>query len=313
MNNNAKTVAYLIRKANNVSGIYITDGNSCNVVDMPDNQLIESIKNGSVKLENVTVSEGKLVGTNGSLSRYARPINGQFMDSNIIILSELYDSKNNAIGYKLCTPTGKTYKYSKKKVINLLSKLQANFGRVDGWTPVANGKVVTKDGTSFVSAIKGEYIKEVYITKEEASKSKASQSGTVEVTEKSLNLLFKAVALAQTDGRLNISKSIRTAREYLDKNGVSYEKGNDAVIPYTAGTDAKLVFLKQNKDIAGKILSDLRYTGSVEGMASKFCFGSGSFSYALENHETVDLTSQYRSWSASRPVVTVPTLLQSLR
>lgn len=294
MSNNAKTVAYLIRKANNVSGIYITDGNSCNVVDMPDNQLIESIKNGSVKLENVTVSEGKLVGTNGSLSRYARPINGQFMDSNIIILSELYDSKNNAIGYKLCTPTGKTYKYSKKKVINLLNKLQENFGKVDGWTPVANGKVVTKDGTSFVSAIKGEYIKELDITDEEANKSKTTQSGTVEVTEKSLNLLFKAVALAQ-------------------KNDVDYETGKNIGFSYSANTDAKLVFLKQHKDVAGKILSDLRYTGSLKGMASKLYFGNGKFSYVLENHETVDLTSQYRSWSASRPVVTVPTLLQSLR
>ena len=102
-------------------------------------------------VENAKVKDGQIVGTNGSLDRYAtiNPL-GVTLKDTLVIIKKIgltdRDKKVTKTAYQVSHPNGVTRMVPSWHVIS--------YAENNG---IANGKIVTKGDTKFISAIEGEY------------------------------------------------------------------------------------------------------------------------------------------------------------
>lgn len=126
--------------------------------DVPLSNAISVIGSGAVKIENVSVQNGTLVGLNGSIERYAvistdgKAIKG----TPLVILNRIGDA-----GFTIGDYKGETRKVRSQDLVAYADKFS-----------IANGKVVRNDNASYISAINGEYMVI------EVAKSKASDTNS---------------------------------------------------------------------------------------------------------------------------------------
>lgn len=101
------------------------------------------------RVENLKVDKLQLKGTNGSLERYPLiDITGNLLgNASVTILGEILDG-DKVIGYTISDYKG--------KMINVRYNNFLNYAKENG---ITNGKIVNKNGTNFISAIEGGYIK----------------------------------------------------------------------------------------------------------------------------------------------------------
>ena len=119
---------------------------------------VESMKlalSSDVRVGNLELVNGEIKGSNGDISRYPMIIGGvAYRRSPIIILKEMLNGDYIVTDFK-----GEIVRMNEEEVVR--------YSAVEG---IANGKVVNKDGRRFVSAIKGEYEKEVVVDYEDKVK-----------------------------------------------------------------------------------------------------------------------------------------------
>lgn len=128
-------------------GFRILDTSTWRIADYKADEIYSGLSTGSLSISNLeTKAFGRLQGSNGSLSRYphigvdAKPIyNGNVLT----IIGELGD-----VGYIVTGFDGSIKRVIKTQVIAYCKK----FG-------VSNGKVITRNGESYISPIKGNYIR----------------------------------------------------------------------------------------------------------------------------------------------------------
>lgn len=267
----SKIVGTVVRiSGKNTYGVFL--GRGAEDVD------IKTLVTNSVELTNAKVVKEdntlKLVGTNGSLNRYAKPIKGQIVDYNIVILAELFDANSGeAIGYKIATPSGRVFSYSKEKVLKLVKTLTSKYSKsISDYTPIANGKIVFKDGVEFISSIKGNY-PSIKVDSKDSKKSTGTSA-----PEGDLKVLVAAV------------------REARVKSG-----GHKDVISTFE------VFVGKNRDKATTMLNDLRGCKSLQEMSNRIAVKRGKIAYIKSNGEKVIL-KEYNSWKSNRPKANITPL-----
>lgn len=153
---------------NHVFKIYLialvesTQGLMCRLIDAnnpqdlkqyPERLVIQGVGSGAVKVENIKVEDGKLVGTNGSIDRYPRiDASGNLMNKpSMVIFNQIGD-----VGYTVCDYAGRIKMMSTADAVEYARKFD-----------IANGKLVSRDNIDFISSITGKYdVKEVPRVKE---------------------------------------------------------------------------------------------------------------------------------------------------
>ena len=112
-----------------------------------EENLIKVILNGAT-FRNLTVEDGKLIGINGSISRYISK-EGK-VNERIIILEQQVEG-DTVVAYKIVNRTGKVFVYTTEKLMQLINTLYNKGVEF----PVANGKIVD----NHISAIQNTYKK----------------------------------------------------------------------------------------------------------------------------------------------------------
>lgn len=102
-------------------------------------------------IANAIEKQGDVIGTNGSLDRYVAIHKGKIIvpkgkKAPLIIMNKLVDETGNLLGYNLVDGVGHIAKVSVDDAV----KYAELFG-------ICNGKVVSKDGLTFISSISGTY------------------------------------------------------------------------------------------------------------------------------------------------------------
>ena len=124
-------------------GFRILDADVGTTMDAPDAAIISAINNGHTVM-NLEVLDGKLKGSNGDISRFAKISNNKLMGTAkapVVIINQL-----GSFGYTVADHNGKILKAKASDVIGYAS----SFG-------IANGKITSKGGAKFISAISGTY------------------------------------------------------------------------------------------------------------------------------------------------------------
>lgn len=124
-----------------LAGFRILDADSNKTMDVPVNSVLAAMKQGN-KIINLEIKNGKLKGSNGDISRYAKIVNGGIVgNSPVVILNQLGE-----VGYTVSDHTGKVLKAMIPDIITYANK-----------NGIANGKISSKNGVEFISAISGTY------------------------------------------------------------------------------------------------------------------------------------------------------------
>lgn len=144
-----------IYKNNDRVGCRILDSDTEKTIDVLDNQIITVLKSGT-KITNLQLKNNRLSGSNGDIKRYAKIVNGSLQgNSPVVILNQI-----GSQGYTVSDHQGKILKLSNIDIINYASK-----------NGIANGKLSSRDGAQFISAISGYYdIIEIPATKQPETK-----------------------------------------------------------------------------------------------------------------------------------------------
>lgn len=134
-------IASIYEESSICIGYRLFDDESEMLRDVSQKSLIKGLYNG-VKVGNVEVRDGELVGTNGSLERYAKVNNLAFQNVNmpLVILGKING------GYRVVDYLGHIRNVREAELIRYAEQIG-----------IANGKVVNKDNKKFISAISGEY------------------------------------------------------------------------------------------------------------------------------------------------------------
>lgn len=122
-----------------------TDGRTGQVKDIPTESILAAVVGSGLAIDNIAVVGGELVGTQGSLDRLPDIQLGSAQGANklgaLTILNKLGD-----VGYTVTNNTG--------KIVSMRTDECVEYSKKNG---ISNGKVVTKDGIDFISAINGVY------------------------------------------------------------------------------------------------------------------------------------------------------------
>lgn len=112
------------------------------VMDLTIKNVSKAIASG-VSISGLELKNGKIVGNNGSIDRYPviEASTGKITKQAIVIVGKYLNGY-----FKICNAQGVTATAEASKIIQLAKSCS-----------IANGKVVKKDGSSFISAINGEY------------------------------------------------------------------------------------------------------------------------------------------------------------
>ncbi len=141
-------ISRVIQK-NKLIGVGLLDDTNNQYKIIPSQAVVQALKSNKITIENLTIDNGELRGSNGSLDRY--PIinqDGSLRENNsVIILNELTDG-DKTIGHTVSDYKGTILKVKNQDLIKYI--------KTKG---VANGKLVSREGTEFISSIIGEYKK----------------------------------------------------------------------------------------------------------------------------------------------------------
>ncbi len=131
-----------IYKDNARIGFRTLDTDTNTKLDVLDSKIIAVLRSG-VKIINLELKNNKIQGSNGDIKRYAKIVNGVLENkmSPLVILNQIDD-----IGYTVSDSNGTIKKLSTENTIQYATE----FG-------IANGKVSSRDGKQFISAISGYY------------------------------------------------------------------------------------------------------------------------------------------------------------
>jgi hypothetical protein len=125
-------------------GLRLLDIDTRQIKDVPMYDIINVLKSTNLQIDNIELQDNKIIGSNGSIDRLPKIINGQLIDkSPLIILNQVY-----ATGYTVSDYKGQTIRMTTKGVID--------YAQENG---IANGEVIGKSYRSYIRPIKGEYRK----------------------------------------------------------------------------------------------------------------------------------------------------------
>lgn len=136
-----------IVNGNDIVGYRMLDVDDKNkVLDIPLNNLVQTLGSpqGDELIKNAKLVNGKVTGTNGSLSRYAKvdANTGRLVDASpLVVINKIED-----VGYTVADFNGRVVKMKNSDVVNYAKK-----------NGIANGKVVIQDGVEFISSISDTY------------------------------------------------------------------------------------------------------------------------------------------------------------
>ncbi len=129
---------------NNIEGYRLLDFETGQVKDLAEKDLFNAMRAG-LKVENLSTTDSEIVGVNGAISRYPLIINGiPYKKSPLIILKEMNNGDYMVSDFK-------------GEVVRMRPEAVIRYSETEG---IANGKIVVRDGTKFISSITGEYDKE---------------------------------------------------------------------------------------------------------------------------------------------------------
>lgn len=168
-----------ISRNNEVIGYRFMNTEFKAVEDIPSFRVKDALERGYNNIIGIGLSsDGELIGTNGSLSRYPNYAfdgigNSKEQLRKIIILNRIVDSNNECMGYTICDYNGTTKVVKNYALIQYILK--------NNYT-ISNGKLVN-NGKYFISAISGEYelkrpgVKKELIIERKVAKKKFEDSG----------------------------------------------------------------------------------------------------------------------------------------
>ena len=125
----------------NIVGFRILDSDSKEVKDIPYDAVKFALGKPGVVVNGIKCYKGKLSGSNGAFDRYPALCKGKVKNNKVIILSTIDD-----VGYRVTNYMGDIASSTSKKVLAMAEKVG-----------IANGKIVTKNGNKYISAISGTY------------------------------------------------------------------------------------------------------------------------------------------------------------
>lgn len=111
------------------------------IMDVPEDKVYYALS--SNKIENLEIKGKRLKGSNGDISRYAHIVDGKMQESNspLVIITQIGDA-----GYIVSDCFGQIRRMRTNELIKLLNTYK-----------IANGKLMTRDGTQYISTISGKY------------------------------------------------------------------------------------------------------------------------------------------------------------
>lgn len=188
------------------------------IKNFPTSAVLANLKAKPDFIANLGVKGDKVIGTNGVLDRYTK-ISGDNQSVSEPRMVILFRTDG---GFIVTDGFGNVTSVSEKGALELNKK-----------APVANGKVVTKDGKEFISSIVGEY---PFMEKKKTEEKQVKQSEIlyisssdtvaqmVEKVEKNIsNPNFRII------GKLDYNLSFKLLSSLFFKNGLDeYSKTNDA-------------------------------------------------------------------------------------
>lgn len=165
-------VIAVIKERGKDIGYRVLEDTSGDMKEVSAANMYALLERGQVKLANVGLIDGKLTGTNGSLSRY--PVinrNGKLMGtaSPLIVLNAIGDK-----GFRVCDYKGSIAKYVTANVVEYSKRKTGG---------IANGKVVSKNGVEFISSIEGSYRVEPLAGTPEKQEAKQPEQKPAEVKQ----------------------------------------------------------------------------------------------------------------------------------
>lgn len=129
-------------------GYRLVDNFTGEVKDVPTQALYNVVKAQPELVTNVEAGVGSVIGTNGDLRRYPMVrVGEQYSSMNILKLPLTVLAKIDNVGFRFCDCYGRILERSNDKFIGMAKQ----YG-------LTNGKIVSKDGNVYVSAIHGEYL-----------------------------------------------------------------------------------------------------------------------------------------------------------
>lgn len=127
-----------------ITGFRLLDSDSGQVMDQTYQAVYSVLTQGNVEIHGIKLDRHKgLVGSNGAFSRYPSFVVGKTAGQSVIIIGS-YDN----VGYKIANCNGQMVDIKSEDLIRKSLEKECK---------IANGKVVDKDGSQFISAISGSY------------------------------------------------------------------------------------------------------------------------------------------------------------
>ena len=124
-------------------GFRLLDMDTKQTKDVPIESIKQAIKSNNIQIDNLEIKAGIISGSNGSIDRLPKIINGQLIEkSPLIILNQIGETSYEVSDFK-----GSISNVKDTDIIEYANK-----------NGISNGKIVTKDGRSFISAISGSYV-----------------------------------------------------------------------------------------------------------------------------------------------------------
>lgn len=128
----------------NTIGFRLLDTDTKEIKDVPIDSILHVLSSGTVQIDNLGVSGGKVIGTNGSIDRLTKIVKGRVVgNAPLVIINQIGDQGYTVTDFKGC-------------ILTLRNEDVIKYSKQQG---IANGKVVEKDGKQFISSINGEYKK----------------------------------------------------------------------------------------------------------------------------------------------------------
>ena len=183
----------------NTIGYRLVDIDSKDIKDVPENSIKAVLSNQSLCIDGIKLYNGKLVGTNGSLDRYAKIVGNRLKGKSPLVIVNQIIVNDELKGYTVIDWKG--------TIINATVSDVIKYAKVNG---IANGSVKSINNKEFISSIQGEYRQKVI--KREAEQKVVKKEEVKKVKQQKRINTFEDI-IWNTD----------EFRDYMDSNNFSYE------------------------------------------------------------------------------------------
>ena len=272
-------------------GFRLLDIDSKQTKDVPVESVKQVILSGKATIENLKLEKGTVIGSNGSIDRLPKLINGQLVGkSPLIILSQLGDT-----GYKISDFKG--------TISNIRTGEVIHYAKQNG---ISNGKIITKNGRQFISAISGNFIAEEIISKTKEketvktleAKMTLLQQRKPESTERiqnisiyKLNNSFIAIDL-ESKKKVNCQDiHIKLAKIILDHTGEMTIAMFEKIASTSIQNTRKLIINGELEELAIKMIEHYNFTSLVE--AARLQFRAYAPHIDIDNYRCDDRLLEY--------------------